>query len=57
MKAASPRARRFVACVVRDRGSGYFALPLIFSLIAFLCVGSSLVITTPSLVDPFFTGE
>lgn len=34
----------------------HFALALIFTLIAFLCVGSSLVILTESLVEPFFVG-
>jgi hypothetical protein len=34
----------------------HFALALIFTLIVFVCVGSSLVILTESLVDPFFVG-
>ena len=50
-------ARRFVACVVSDDGPPYFALPLSFTLIAFLWVGSSLVIEIKSFVDPFFVGE
>jgi hypothetical protein len=32
-------------------------LPVIFSLIVFLWVGSSLVIEIESFVDPFFVGE
>ena len=50
-------ASRFVAGVVRDNRSPYFDLPAIFILIAFLCVGSSLVIVIESFVDPFFVGE
>ncbi len=48
---------RCVVSVVESRGTAYFALPLIFTLIGFFCLGSSLVISIPSLVDPFFTGE
>jgi len=46
----------FFRALPRSKAS-YFDLPLIFTLIGFLCVGSSLVITTCSIVDPFFVGE
>ena len=49
-------ARRFLfrAVSVPRR---HFALALIFTLIGFLWVGSSLVILTESLIEPFFVGE
>ena len=55
-KAASPRARRFVAYA----GSGptaYLAVPCINILIALLCAGSSLVIVTVAFDLPFLVGE
>ena len=56
MKAASRGARRFVASVSND-ALVYFAVALIFTLIALCCVGSSLVIEIESFVFPFLVGE
>jgi hypothetical protein len=56
MKAASRGARRFVASVSMTRAV-YFAVALIFTLIALCWVGSSLVIEIELLVFPFLVGE